>query len=147
MRISIWIGLLTLALGIGLSYLASALIQTQAIGTLQTAASLTAAILFVLFSATMLGIGAGLVVHWIIGFASHWKAFAAEIILSFATFFIGIGATIMSRNWWTALQTFFTFLTISVSLFFLSFVSLFGGVTKGFKTITKYIKRKFKQKR
>ncbi len=145
MRISIWIGLVTLALGIGLSYLADAMIQTQASGTLQTTATLVASILFVLFSASMLGLGAGLVVHWIIGFASHWKAFITEMVLSFATFFIGIGATIMSGNWWTAAQVFFTFLIASMTLFLLSFVSLFGGISQGVQKVKKYVRKKFKR--
>ena len=145
MRVSIWIGLVTLALGIFLSYLADAMIATQAAGAVQTTAVLVASILFVLFSASMLGLGAGLVVHWIIGFATHWKAFIAEIILSFATFFVGIGATIMSGNWWTAAQVFFTFLIASITLFSLSFVSLFGGIAEGFGKVKKYIKKRFKR--
>ncbi len=145
MRISIWIGLVTLTLGIFLSYLADAMIQTQASGTLQTTATLVASILFVLFSASLLGLGTGLVVHWIIGFASHWKAFMAEMVLSFATFFMGVGATIMSGNWWTALQVFFTFLIASLTLFTLSFVSLFGGITEGVQKVTKYVKKRLKR--
>lgn len=145
MRVSIWIGILTLALGIVLSYLADAMIQTQASGPLQTTATLIASILFVLFSASMLGLGAGLVVHWIIGFATHWKAAIAEIVLSFATFFIGIGATIMSGNLWTAAQVFFTFLIASMTLFMLSFVSLFGGIAQGASKVKKYIKKRFKR--
>jgi len=144
MRISIWIGLIILGLGIGLSYLADAMIETQATGAVQTTAVLVASILFVLFSASMLGFGAGLVVHWIIGFASHWKAAIAEIVLSFATFFIGIGATIMSGNWWTAAQVFFTFLIASMTLFMLSFVSIFGGIAEGAVKIRKYVKKRFK---
>ena len=144
MRVSIWLGLATLALGIFLSYLADAMIKTYAIGTLQAIASTAAAVIFVLLSASLLGIGAGLVVHWIIGFAAHWKAFIAEMVLSFATFFIGIGATIMSKNWWTALQVFFTFFTASSALFFLSFVSLFGGLVEGVVKIKKYIRKRFK---
>jgi len=144
MRISIWIGLMTLALGILLSYLADALIQAQATGALQTTAMLFAAVLFVLFSASLLGLGAGLVVHWIIGFGAHWKAFIAEMVISFATFFMGLGATIMSGNWWTGLQVFFTFLIASMTLFFLSFVSLFGGMTEGIGKISKYFRKRFK---
>ena len=66
------------------------------------------------------------------------------MILSFATFFIGIGATIMSGNWWTALQVFFTFFIASATMFFLSFDSLFGGISEGIKKTTKYIRKKFK---
>ncbi len=146
MRISIWIGLLTLGLGIFLSYLADAMIQTQATGALQTTATLLASILFVLFSASMLGVGAGLVIHWIIGFASHWKAFVAEIFLSFATFFMGVGATIMSGNYWTALQIFFTFFIASITIFSLSFISLFGGIFEGFASIKKYVKKRFRKR-
>jgi hypothetical protein len=145
MRTSIWIGIITLAIGILLSYLADAMIQTQTSGVLQTTASILAAVLFVLFSASLLGLGAGLVVHWIIGFATHWKAFIAEMILSFATFFVGIGATIMSGNWWTALQVFFTFFVASITLFFLSFASLFGGIAQGFAKVKKYVKKKLKR--
>ena len=141
MRTSIWTGILTLALGIVLSYLADALIQLQAVGPMQTVASMVAAVLFVLFSASMLGLGAGLVIHWIIGFATHWKAFLAELFLSFAIFFIGLGATIMSRPWWTALQIFFTFLIASTTVFTLSFTSLFGGIAAGIGKIKKYIKK------
>jgi hypothetical protein len=144
MRISIWIGLITLALGIFLSYLADAMIQTQTSTTLQTTASLFASVLFVLFSAGMLGIGTALVVHWIIGFGAHWKAFIAEMVLSFATFFMGIGATIMSGNIWTGLQAFFTFFIASMTLFSLSFVSLFGGIAEGIDKVTKYIKKRVK---
>lgn len=145
MRVSIWIGFIILALGIALSYLADAMIETQATGPVQTTAVLVASILFVLFSAGMLGFGAGLVVHWIVGFAKRWKAATAEIVLSFATFFMGIGATIMSDNWWTAAQVFFTFLTASMTLFMLSFVSIFGGIAEGFVKIRKYIKKRFKR--
>ncbi len=147
MRVSLWIGLVILALGIFLSYLADAMIQTQTSGALQTVASTFAAVLFVLFSATMLGMGAGLVIHWIIGFATHWKAFIAEIILSFATFFVGIGATIMSGNWWTALQVFFTFLVASAALFLLSFKSLSGGIGQSIHKGITYVRKKFKKKR
>ncbi len=145
MRISIWIGLLIFGLGILLSYLADAMIQTQATGAMQTAASTMASVLFVLFSATMLGVGAGLVIHWIIGFAAHWKAAIAEMVLSFATLFTGIGATIMSGNIWTGVQVFFTFFTASLALFILSFVSLFGGMATGIQRVTKYVKKKIKR--
>ncbi|MBW2970350.1 hypothetical protein KY309_00175 [Candidatus Woesearchaeota archaeon] len=146
MRISIWIGLPIFAIGILLSYLADAMIQTQTMGVMQTTAALIAAILYIMFSATMLGAGAGLVLHWIFGFASHWKAFIAEIVFSFAIFFVGIGATIMSGNPWTGLQIFFTFLTASATLFILSFTSLFGGVLDGIKTIYKYAKKRIKKR-
>ncbi len=142
MRVSIWIGLITLGLGIFLSYLADAMIQTQTTGAMQTVASTFASVIFILFSASMLGVGSGLVVHWIIGFAAHWKAFIAEMMLSFATFFVGIGATIMSGNIWTGLQVFFTFFTASIALFMLSFVNLFGSVAGGIGKITKYFRKK-----
>lgn len=145
MRVSVWIGIVTLIVGIVLSYLADALINTLTTGPLQTTAVLVAAALFVIFSATMLGFGAGLVVHWIIGFATHWKAFIAEMILSFATFFVGIGATVMSGNWWTAVQMFFTFFIASATLFFLSFINLYGGVKGSGWQAFKYAKKKFKR--
>ncbi|MEM3154743.1 MAG: hypothetical protein QW165_04230 [Candidatus Woesearchaeota archaeon] len=143
MRVSLWIGIIVLALGIVLSYLADALIDTVTSGVLQTTAVLVAAILFVIFSAAMLGTGAGLVIHWIIGFATHWKAFAAEIILSFAIFFVGIGATIMSGNVWTGVQVFFTFFIASITLLALSFNNLFGGVSSSFTKGVAYVKSKF----
>lgn len=145
MRISVWIGIVTLIVGIVLSYLADALIQTVTSGALQTTAVLAASMLFVIFSATMLGIGAGLVVHWIIGFATHWKAFIAEIILAFATFFVGIGATIMSGGLWTGVQVFFTFFIASATLFSMSFANLYGGISAGVSKGFGYIKSKFKK--
>jgi len=147
MRVSIWIGLITLGLGIFLSSLADALIATQTMGPIQTMAGTAASVIFILFSASMLGLGAALIVHWIVGFAAHWKAFFAELILSFAVFFIGIGATIMSGNIWTGLQVFFTFFIASVTLFSLSFISLFGGLAEGIVSIKKYVKKKLKKKR
>jgi hypothetical protein len=146
MRVSIWVGLVTLVLGIILSYLADALITTVTSGALQTTAVLIAAACFVVFSATMLGIGAGLVVHWVIGFATHWKAFIAEIILAFATFFVGIGATIMSGNIWTGVQVFFTFFVASLTLFSMSFGNLYGGISTGVSKGIGYLKSKFTKK-
>lgn len=146
MRISVWIGIVTLIAGIVLSYLADALIQTVTSGALQTTAVLAASMLFVIFSATMLGIGAGLVVHWIIGFATHWKAFIAEIILAFATFFVGIGATVMSGGLWTGVQVFFTFFIASATLFSMSFANLYGGISTGVSKGFSYIKSKFSGK-
>jgi len=147
MRISIWIGLLTFGIGILLSYLADAMVKTQTIGALQTTAATIASIIFILFSATMLGTGAGLVIHWIFGFASHWKAFIAEIIFSVIILIIGIIATIISGNVWTALQAFITFLTASISLLILSFVTMFGGIFEGFTSIKKYIEKRGKNER
>ena len=145
MRVSIFIGLPIFALGIVLSYLAGALIVTQTVTPLQTTANLFATAIFILFSASMLGIGIGLVVHWIIGFASHMKAFVAELVLSFAAFFVGIGATIMSANFWSGLQLFFAFFTASMTLFSLSFINLFGGIAHGLFAVKKYVKKKFKK--
>lgn len=145
MRISIWIGLLTLGIGIFLSYLADAMIQTQTVGTMQTTAAIIASVLFVLVSASMLGTGAALVLHWLFGFAKHWKAYIAEIIFAMVIFLVGLGVTILSGSWWTALQAFFTFLTASMALFFLSFVTMFGGIIKGLLAVKKYVKKRFKR--
>jgi len=141
MRTSIWFGIIILACGIFLSYLADAMIDTQTAEGIQTTATITAAVLFVAFSAAMLGVGAGLIVHWIIGFAMHWKAFAAEIVIGFATFFIGIGAAIMSGNWWTGMQVFCTFLIASITIFVLSFTTAFSGVKEGARDVKKGIKK------
>jgi hypothetical protein len=147
MRVSIFIGLFTLAIGIVLSYMAKSLIAVQTVGTLQTTASIIATVLFILLSASMLGMGAGLVLHWLIGFASYGKAFVAELVISFAVFFMGIGATIMSRNWYTAVQVFFAFFTASVTIFSLSFINLFGSIAAGITHMTKRLKKRFRKKR
>jgi len=144
MRTSVFYGLLTLVLGVVLSYFADALVDLKTIGMLQSTATTVAAVLFIIFSATLLGFGAGLVVHWILGFGKHWQAFIAEVILSFATFFIGVGATLMSGNWMTALQIFFTFFVASTTLFSLSFINFFGGITEGIVAARKYAKKTFK---
>jgi len=139
MRISIWFGIFTFALGIFLSFLSNAMIATQTATVLQTTASIIATVIFVLFSAVMLGTGAGLVLHWIAGFGSPVRAFVLEVILSFALFFVGLGATIMSGNVWTGLQVFFTFFTASVAIFSLSFINLFGGMMEGIVQTKKFI--------
>ncbi|VVB80961.1 Uncharacterised protein [uncultured archaeon] len=144
MRISIWIGFLTFGIGILLSYLAKAMIQTQTAGAMQTTAATIASIIFVLFSATMLGTGAGLVIHWIFGFAKHWKAFVAEIVFSVVILIIGIGASLMSGNIWTGMQEFVAFLTASIALFVLSFITMFGGIFEGFKSVKEYIEKRGK---
>lgn len=131
-----------LAIGILFSYMADSLIALQAVGGLQTAASFISTVLFVLFSAMMLGVGAGLFVHWILSFGRHVMAFVMEFILSFATFFIGLGAALTIGGWWTGAQLFVTFLFASGTMFVLSFVSLFGGVFAGMEKIVKYVKKR-----
>jgi len=145
MRISIWIGLLTLAIGIFLSYLADAMIQTQTTGTMQTTAAIIASVMYILISASMLGTGAGLVLHWLFGFAKHWKAYIAEIIFAMIIFIVGLIVTAFSGNWWTALQAFFTFLTASTALFLLSFITMFGGIIQGILKVKKYVKKRLKR--
>lgn len=144
MRVSIWIGLLTFGIGIFLSYLADAMIKTQTIGAMQTTAATIASIIFILFSATMLGTGAGLVLHWLFNFASHWKAFLAEIIFSVILIITGMIVIIISGNFWTALQAFITFLTASAMMILLSFITIFGGLFEGFGSIKKYIEKRGK---
>lgn len=143
MRVSIFIGLFIAALGLFMSYLADELIQTHTYSALQLTAKVFAAVLFVSFSATLLGLGAALIIHWLFGFATSWKAFAAELFLSFATFFVGIGAALVSTPWLTAVHLFFTFFVASCALFIFSFASLFGGIAIGMFTIRRYIRKRF----
>ncbi len=150
MRVSIWIGTLLLGVGILLSFLADELFLIQAQTPQQTFAAIFATVLFILFSATLMGTGAGLIMHWIMGFVSDVKAFAMEAFLSIAIFFVGIGATIMSGHWMTGLQVFFTFFTASFTMFFFSFFHLFDGMIEGItKIANKYTKkaRKWMKKR
>ena len=143
MRVSFWLAVPTLALGVLFSYMADSLIALNTIGGLQTAASLVATVLFVVFSATLLGAGAALFIHWVFSFGNHYLAFAAELFLSFALFFVGLGAALTIGIPWTALQLFLTFLFGSLVLFGLSFVTLFGGFAEGITTVRKYIKKRF----
>lgn len=147
MRVSLWIGLPLFLLGIGFSYLADGIIQTQAATQLQSFAQIFAAVLFVLFSAVLLGTGSALVIHWIFGFGNHWLAWMAEIVFSFALLFTGIGASAVQQNIWTALQIIFTFASSSALLFFLSFVTLFGGFTQGISTILRFFKKRRNEQR
>lgn len=142
MRVSIWLALPILALGVLFSYMADSLIALNTIGGLQTAASLVATVLFVVFSAVMLGAGAALFIHWVFGFGNHYLAFAAELFLSFALFFIGLGGALTIGVPWTALQMFLTFTFGSIVLFSLSFIALFGGVAQGISAVRKYISKK-----
>lgn len=146
MRPSIWIAIPTLALGILFSYMADSLIALQTFGTLQTASGIVATVLFVLFSAMLLGLGSALFIHWVFGFANHTLAFVAEINLSFALFFIGLGAALTIGVPWTALQLFCTFLFGSIILFFLSFITLFGSLGAGAAKITKYLKKRLRKR-
>ncbi|MBS3148729.1 hypothetical protein J4219_07635 [Candidatus Woesearchaeota archaeon] len=142
MRISLWLGLPLFLLGVGFSYLADGIIQTQTATQLQTFAQIFAAVLFVLFSAVLLGTGSALVIHWIFSFGNHWLAWIAEILFSFALLFTGIGAAAAQQNVWTALQIVFTFASASALLFFLSFITLFGGFTQGLTAISQYFKKR-----
>ena|SRR3989344_3385393 len=146
MRVSIFAGLPMLLVGIGVSYLAKGLIDVQVATQLQSASTTIAAVLFVLLSAVLLGMGAGLVIHWIFTFANHYLAFVSEAILAFGLIFIGIGVAVGSGNVWTGVQAFFTFLTASIVLLLASFVTLFGGITQGIVTILKHVKRRLKRR-
>lgn len=144
MRLSIWFGILFLAAGIGVSYLADALIGIDAIGTTASIATIISAVLFILFSASMIGIGAALILHWILGFAthSHLKVFILEIVLSFAIFFVGVGAAIMSDNIWTGLHVFFSFVVTSIFLANLSIIHVFGSIAHGMEAAGHFINKK-----
>lgn len=145
MRTSIFFGIAIFGIGLLFSFLAKSLIHTPAPTMMATFATGLATALFVVFSAIFLGMGAGLILHWLLSFSSNWKAFIASVMLAVVSFFVGIGASIglVALSGWTALQAFFTFLTLSFTLFLTSFVNLFGG------TIHTYcnIKRLFKKKR
>jgi len=147
MRLSIWFGLLFLGLGILLSSLADALIDIPAMGYFETTAVFISAVLFVLFSAAMIGCGAALIIHWIIGFVghSHFKGFVLEMILSFALFFVGIGAAVMTRSLWTGLHIFASFFAASAFLFNLSFINFFGSFVHGFTATSHFVSKKIKK--
>jgi len=147
MRISWITGIILFALGLLFSYMADALIKTPAETMMATFAANFAVVLFVIFSAIMLGVGAGLILQWLLGFAEKWKAALAGIMLAVIALFVGIGASIglVVSNGWTALQTFFTFLTLSVTLFFASVCYLFGSTIDVFGSLKKTFKKKFRK--
>jgi len=147
MRASLWIGLLTLLIGVGFFFLGTNLVQTQTTNSSQTVATGFATALFIVFSALFIGIGTALIAHWIFGFFPSGPAFAIETFLGFALFFIGIGITIMNRSPYSALFGFLTFFTISIALFCLAVTRLFGGISSGVHTLTKKIGKKLSRKK
>lgn len=145
MRLSIWFGIIFLALGFAIGILPDELLSVSGPAKLSIATTLSA-IIFIIFSGSLIGLGAALVLHWIIGFAahSHTKAYIAEVLLSFATFFVGLGAAFMSGNIWTGLHIFISFFSASIGLFNLSIINLFGTFAHGFERCAAYIKKKKK---
>lgn len=143
-----WItGIVLFAIGLLFSFLADSLIKTPAATMIATFASGLATALFVIFSAVLMGLGMGLFVHWLLGFAAKWKASLAGVMLAILSLFVGIGASIglVVSNGWTALQAFFTFLTLSITLFFTSICYLFGTTVDIFGITKKKIKQTIKK--
>ena len=139
MRISIIIDAILFAIGILFSFLADALIGLPAQSVLEISAANFGAVLLVIISAALMGIGAGLILHWIIGFSKKITASIASLLLCGTALFIGIGASIgfIALSGWTALQAFVTFITLSCVLFISSFVLFFSGFYRGIETLRK----------
>lgn len=143
MRVSIWIGLPVLAIGVLLAYFAKEIMYTS-----HEIAGIVAVVLFILLSSMALGVGAALVIHWLMNLVAGWFAFVAELFLSFALFFIGIGVTAaLVGDMWSALHIFLTFLFGSMMLFGLAFVSLFGSVWESGRDIMEVLWKRFQKKR
>jgi len=143
MRVSIWIGLPVLALGVLLAYFAKELKYAS-----HEVAGIVAVVLFILLSSMALGVGAALVIHWLMNLVAGWFAFVAEMFLSFSLFFIGVGVTAaLVGDSWSALHIFLTFLFASTMLFGLAFVSLFGSVWESGKDIGSVLWKRFQKKR
>lgn len=143
MRVSIWLGLPILAVGILFAYFAKE-IKFAA----HDVAGIVAVVLFILLSSMALGVGAALVIHWMMNLVAGWFAFVAELFLSFALFFIGIGVTAaLVGDMWSALHIFITFLFGSMMLFGLAFVSLFGSVWESGRDIMLVLWKRFQKKR
>lgn len=142
MRASIWLGIPVLAIGIALAYFAKELKFYS-----NEVAGLVAVVLFILLSAMALGVGAALVIHWFMNLVAGWFAFAAELFLSFALFFIGVGVTAaLVGDSWNALHIFLTFLFSSMTLFGLAFVSLFGDLWESARDILEVLGKRFQRK-
>jgi len=143
MRVSIWLGLPILALGILLAYFAKEIKFVA-----HDVAGIVAVVLFILLSSMALGVGAALVIHWMMNLVAGWFAFVAELFLSFALFFIGIGVTAaLVGDMWSALHIFITFLFGSMMLFGLAFVSLFGSVWESGRDVMAVLWKRFQKKR
>lgn len=141
MKMTFFIGLLLFGIGLGFSYLTDGIIQAQTNTALQTTSTLIASILFLSMSGIFLGIGAALLLHWVLSFGHPLKAFAAELFFSVAVFFTGLGVTFTADNTWTALQAFFTFSVAAISIFIVSFSNFFGGAIRGAQQSLKYAKK------
>ena len=128
MRIPIFFSMLVVALGLLLSFVAKKLFGLHFVVKSASFSSIFAAILLVLFASFLIGLGAGFFIHSIIQLIKPFPAFLSGLCTGFALFFIGVGITLMSKDWWFAVQYFSIFVVASLSLFALSFISFFGGI-------------------
>ena len=76
MRVSIWLGLPILAIGILFAYFAKEIKFVA-----HDIAGIVAVVLFILLSSMALGVGAALVIHWMMNLVAGWFAFVAELFL------------------------------------------------------------------
>src|SRR3989344_52360 len=94
MRPSLITGIVFFLIGLVFSVLANGLLDTESPHLTAVYATSIATIIFVVFSALFLGMGAGLIIHWIIGLNHTWKAGAANVVIAGIAFLVGIGGTI-----------------------------------------------------
>lgn len=145
MRASLPTGIILLVLGIVFCYLAQGIMGAPALTQDQMISITVAFVFYLLSSATLLGIGGALVVHWLASFGKPFTAFGFEMVLSFAVFVAGIIGAIISTHWSSGLHIVLACFTASSMLLILSFISFFGGVMQGIKSCTKEIKKKMPQ--
>lgn len=119
MRQSILIGIVVFSAGMIIAKSAAELHQGRII---------IGAYLVLVISSLLIGTGAGLTIHWLLGFAKKWKTAIAEIVISFAALFVGIGAAVMSQNVWKATQVLIAFVFASLTIMMMSPISLITGL-------------------
>ena len=142
-------GILFFALGLVFSILSKALIGLPVKSLQETFAANLAVAFFVIISAVLLGIGSGVIIHWLIAFAKPLSAGILSLILAAVALFVGVGASLglIVSNGWTALQALFTFVTLSITLFIGSLFDFFASTDSVVKEVKKFFRLQIKKLR
>lgn len=147
MRASIWAGLIATAIGLGFLYLAQGIAGVLAVGDKQGIAAGFALALFLLSSASFLGSGIALLLHWVSGFTKPWNALFIDLLCSVLVFLGGIVGAIISTSWIAGLHSVLTGFVACVFLISLSTIHLFGSILEGLTHIKKAVIKKWRKKK
>lgn len=129
------VGLIFLLIGVGFFWLTNSIIMTPSLGGSAVVVTHVAKLLFMFISSSFLGVGAGLLIYWILQYGKALSSAVFSVTLSFATFFGGMGASIALRELWLSTHVFLTFTFLSVTLFVSALLHVAMGVTNIFTQV------------